>query len=150
VSKSPTFLERPVGSPAISQCQGVNLAIKQIDTDAAMGGVRTADYSVTNKSSAPCTLQGYPRFELLDRNGRRVPHGLAVNSAQLPGDESRKPAKLVTIESGQEAWFRIYYNAGGAGYTGKPCPAGRKVKITPPGTTRTFILRDEVTLCADL
>lgn len=133
-----------------SQCSRENLMVKQTNTDAAMGGVRTIDYSFTNKSSSLCTLKGYPRYEFLDKLGRRLRRGRAVNSEQLPGDETKYPPQLVTLAPGKTAWFRVYYNAGGAGYTGKPCPVARRVGITAPGTTRSFVLRDEITYCANL
>ena len=73
-----------------------------------------------------------------------MPRGQAVNSRQLPGDETAGPPDLITLESGKEAVFIVYYNSGGAGYLGKPCPTARKVRITAPETTRTFILNDQM------
>lgn len=141
---------RVIDSSVSSQCLRENLSVRQTNTDAAMGGVRTIDYSFTNKSSSTCTLKGYPRYELLDKLGRVLRRGRAVNTEQLTGDETKYPPRLVTLEPGKTAWFRVYYNAGGAGYTGKPCPVARRVRITAPGTTRSFVLRDEITYCADL
>jgi hypothetical protein len=48
-------------------------------------------------------LLGYPRFELLDKSGKVRPRGRAINSQQLPGDESKKPPQLLRIEPGKEA-----------------------------------------------
>ena len=140
----------PIPATLSQPCRGGDISVKQVDADAAMGGVRTVDYIFTNKSAAACTLSGYPSYRLLDKRGRLLRHGRAVKSDQLPGDETKQAPQLVTVEPGKDAWFRVYYNSGGAGYIGKPCPTARKIKIIAPGTTRVFILRDEITLCADL
>jgi hypothetical protein len=113
--------------------------------DAAMGGSRLVDYAFTNTSSTPCTLFGYPRFILLDKWGRPMRGGRAVNSDQLP-DGNLSP-RLVRLEPGKTAWFRIHYNSGGAGYVGKPCPISEKVRITAPGTKRAFILDEGISRC---
>src|SRR5947209_6276049 len=68
-------------SSAAAQCSGASLSVKVGDTDAAMGGERMVTYSFTNKSTSPCTLNGYPHVELLNRKGtvgRR-----ATNSKEL-------------------------------------------------------------------
>jgi hypothetical protein len=132
-------------SSAATQCLRENLSLKEGDTDAAMGGVRVTSYIFTNTSSLPCTLKGYPRFEALKRNGlvgRR-----AVSRESLPGESEKMPPQLVTLEPGKTAWFNIYFNSGGAGHMGKPCPTYPKSKITAPGTTRAFVLRDGIQSC---
>jgi hypothetical protein len=128
-------------------CRGADLSVRHVTEDAAMGGHNTIDYAFKNDSASPCTLMGYPRFELLDKSGKVRPRGRAINSQQLPGDESKKPPQLVRIEPGKEAWFRVYYNSGGAGYVGKPCPVSRMVWISAPGTTRSFLLPEKITSC---
>jgi len=128
-----------------AQCLRENLSVKEGETDAAMGGVRSVPYTLTNNSSSPCTLKGYPRFEVLNRQGRVVRR--AVGKEQVPGDSQQGPPQLVRLEPGKTAWFSLYYNAGGAGYMGKPCPTYPKVRITAPGTRRAFILRSEIQPC---
>lgn len=140
--KGPVRLAQP--------CRGANLSVRHVTEDAAMGGMNTIDYAFKNTSSSLCTLIGYPRFELLDKSGSVRPRGRAVNSRQMPGEETKYTPKLVTMDPGKEVGFRIYYNSGGAGYTGKACPISRRVKITPPGTTRPFILREQIQSCAEL
>jgi hypothetical protein len=112
-----------------------------------MGGQRTIDYAFKNISSSPCTLIGFPRFELLDPSQTVRPGGRAIRTQQLPDDEVNQQPKLVTIAAGHEAGFRVYYNSGGAGHVAKPCPVSRRVRITAPGTTRHFVLREKITSC---
>ena len=130
---------------AAPQCLREHLSLKEGNTDAAMGGVRATDFVLTNASSSACTLNGYPRVELLDRRGRV--RRRAVSSAQLPGDTQKMPPQLVTLAPGNTAWFRIYYNVGGAGHIGKPCPTYPRLKIVAPGTTRAFGLRSDIQSC---
>jgi hypothetical protein len=135
---------------ASARCRENQLLVRHVSEDAAMGGVRTIDYVFTNSSSSPCTMKGYPRFEVLNKSGRLVRGGRAAKGLTMMGDDARRPLRLVTIEPGKTATFVVYYNAGGAGYMGKPCPIYRKVRITAPGTKRGFVLRDELTLCGRL
>lgn len=133
----------------LSRCRDSRLSVKHLTEfdDAAMGGVRSAKYAFTNKGYSPCTLKGYPRFELANRFGQAVPGGRAVNTAQMPGESEPHPPELVTLDSGSTAWFEINYNSGGAGHVGRPCRTYPKVRITAPGTTRRFVLRDPIQSC---
>src|ERR1700730_12268872 len=136
--------------PVISRCKGADLSVRHVSEDAAMGGRNTVDYAFKNESMSPCTLMGYPRFELLDKSGKVEPRGRAINSQQLRGDASKQLPQLVTIEPDKDAWFRVYYNSGGAGYLGKPCPVSRMVWISAPGTTRSFVLPEKITSCRNV
>ena len=140
-----TIYKGPVRAPL--SCRDQDLTVRHVTDDAAMGGVRTIDYAFKNISSSPCTLIGYARFELSDASGTVSPRGRAIRARQLPDDEVNQPPKLVTIAAGHEAGFRVYYNSGGAGHVGKPCPVSRRVRITAPGTTRRFVLREKITSC---
>lgn len=139
-----------IKSTASTQCRGDQLSVRHMTDDAAMGGYRGIDYAFTNTSSSACTLRGYPRFELLNKSGRPRRGGRAVNREQLPGDEQKQPVQSVTLEPGKTASFRVYYYTGGAGYTGKPCPASPKVKIIAPGTKRIFVLDEEIQSCSEV
>jgi hypothetical protein len=143
-----TIYKGPVQAPL--SCLDRDLSVRHVTDDAAMGGQRTSDYAFKNISSSACTLIGYPRFELLDGPGTVRPGGRAISSRQLSDDEVNQQPKLVTIAAGHEAGFRVSYNSGGAGYVGKPCPVYWRVRITAPGTTRRFLLRERITSCRDV
>jgi hypothetical protein len=115
-----------------------------------MGGHNLIDYAFKNDSTSPCTLVGYPRFALLDRSGKVRRRGRAINSLQLPGDEAKGPPQLITLAPGKEAGFRVYYNNGGAGYLGKPCPLSQRVRLKAPGARRSFELREEIRSCRSI
>jgi hypothetical protein len=139
---APTLMPLSAG-----QCRGVDLSMRHVSEDAAMGGEHLIVYAFRNNSSTSCTLKGYPRYELLDKTGRLRPRGRAINSQQLPGDEIKVLPRVVTVEPGKEAWFRVHYNSGGAGHVGKPCPVSPKVRVFAPGTARPFVMKEELTSC---
>src|SRR3954451_3692165 len=76
---------------AAQQCTRAQLSLKAGDEDAAMGGVRSVNYTFTNTSSTPCTLKGYPGFVLLNRAGRPVPGKHTVNKAKMFADADPVP-----------------------------------------------------------
>jgi hypothetical protein len=140
-------MEPPRLPMVIGLCRGDDLAVRNVSDDAAMGGEHLGLYAFRNNSSTPCTLKGYPRFQLLNKAGRMMLHGQAINSQQLAVDDEKYPPQSVTVAAGGEAWFRIHYNSGGAGYMGKPCPTSSQVRIVAPGTTRALMLKDKITSC---
>lgn len=137
-------------NPAPAQCLDNQLSVRHNSEDAAMGGLRSMQYFFTNTSSTPCTLKGYPSFELLNKSGRVAQGGRAAKGLTRMGDEFTKPPQLVTIEPGKTATFWIDYLARGAGSTGKPCPTYRQFRITAPGTKRVFVQRDVIEVCSGL
>ena len=142
-----TTYARSANVGAFAPCRGEDLSVRHVSEDAAMGGHNLIDYAFKNGSSSPCTLIGYPSFELLDRFGKVPRHGRAISSQRLPADEAKEAPQLITLEPGKEARFRVYYNSGGAGYMGRPCPLSRKVRIKAPGTRRSVELREEIRSC---
>jgi hypothetical protein len=143
-----TIYKGPVRT--VQPCRGADLSIRRVTEDAAMGGLNTIDHAFKNISSSSCTLVGYPRFELLDKSGQVRPRGRATNSRRMPGEETDHTPQVLMMLSGSEAGFRVYYNSGGAGYLGKPCPLSSKVRITAPGTTRRFTLREQIRSCGEV
>jgi len=124
---------------AVPTCRREALSIKEGETDAAMGGVRQTPYTLTNTSATACTLAGYPSIELLNRQGKVV-----RRSTKQKGED----VVSVTIEPGKTAWFNLNFNAGGAGYMGKPCPTYKIMKIVAPGAGRAIVLRTAITSCS--
>jgi len=126
--------------PRTRPCAREDLSIKEGETDAAMGGVRRTPFVLTNISKSPCTLEGYASVELLNKAG-----ALVRRSTKQKSDDAITPA---TLEPGKTAWFALNFNAGGAGYMGKPCPTYKQVRITTPGANRPFVLRTDIQTCA--
>ncbi|HEX3146239.1 MAG TPA: DUF4232 domain-containing protein [Pyrinomonadaceae bacterium] len=124
----------------VQPCAREALKIKEGETDAAMGGVRRTPYVLTNISQSPCTLQGYPSLELLNNAGAVI--------KRATKEKTDEPITAATLEPGKTAWFALNFNAGGAGYMGKPCPTYRQLRITMPGAKRPFVLKTEIQTCA--
>jgi hypothetical protein len=140
-----TTFKGPIRLPL--PCRGQEISARHISDDSAMGGQNSIVYGLKNVSPVACTLKGYPRYELLDKVGKIRPRGRAINSQQLPGDDEKLRPQQVMIHPGEEAWFRVHYNSGGAGHVGKPCPVSRKARIVAPGTTRVLVLKESITSC---
>lgn len=129
--------------PVISRCLANQLSVSRVSDDAGVGN-RAVNFAFTNTSPTPCTLSGYPRFVALDRRGRPL-RGVRVVQSDSTYFMPEQPPQEVTLEPGKTAWFQIAYN--GMQDTPRKCPSSAKVKITAPGTTRVFVLREEITPC---
>ena len=90
-----------------------------------MGGVRRTPFTLTNVSNAQCVLNGYVSLELLNKAGAVVKRAIK--------QKTDDPIAAAILMPGKTAWFALNFNAGGAGYMGKPCPVYRQMKITTPG-----------------
>jgi hypothetical protein len=121
-------------------CAREDLTVKEGETDAAMGGVRRTPYVLKNVAKIPCTLKGYVTLELLNKAGAVV--------KRATHQKSDDPIATAILLPGTTAWFALNFNAGGAGYMGKPCPTYRQIRITTPGAKRPFALRSEIQTCA--
>src|SRR3954468_24017252 len=75
--------KKTTGSQEAKQCTNGQLSVKAGDEDAAMGGVRTVNYTFTNTSTSPCTLKGYPGLQLLNKAGHAIPGKHTVNKAKM-------------------------------------------------------------------
>ena len=139
-------------SLAAERCADNQLSLTHEDEDAAMGGLRSMKFVFTNVSSSACTLQGYPRLELLNKSGQASPRGRAKNGLTRMGDEMKEAPQLVTIEPGKTAVFWIDYLARGAGSMSKPCPSYRKFRVIAPGMKHIFTesSSDAIEVCSDL
>jgi hypothetical protein len=136
-------------SLASAPCRDNQLSLRHDAESAAMAGLRSMQFFFTNTSSSPCTLKGYPRFELLNKSGQPARGGRATNGLTRSGEDFQKPPQLVTIEPGKTAAFVIDYIATGAADKDR-CPIYRKFRITAPGTKRVFVQSDEIELCGGL
>lgn len=125
---------------AVRPCTREDLTIKAGQSDQAMGGRISKRFVIKNVSSVPCSLQGYPSLELLNRAGKAV-----KRAAKDSGGDSAAP---VTLESGKTGWFELDYMAYNGG-TFKPCFRTPRVRIKLPGVTRAFVLRDNIGTCKE-
>lgn len=140
ISRS-TAAAKANGNPVVETCQGANLSIRYVDGDAAMGGARGIYYAFKNNGSGPCTLDGVPRVQLLNRRNQVV----YANRVKYADEHS-----VVKLSPGQEAFLEIDYRSTGAGNPGMHCLSVQRFKIKPPGTNRWFVRREGIDLCGDV
>src|ERR1700726_624864 len=67
----------------VTRCTAADLKVTPGTADRAMGGVTGENYTITNTGSSPCSLRGFPVFQLLNAHGH--PRHPAQPTNHLPG-----------------------------------------------------------------
>lgn len=127
-------------SPA--RCSGNQLSLRNTGEVESMGAMRIIEFIFTNTSSSPCTLEGYPRLQFLNKSGQPAHGGLAVNDVIFESLYMAPPELTVTtvsIEPGKKAKFVINYLARYNEKSERPCPTYRKASVIAPGIERPFV-----------
>jgi hypothetical protein len=113
-----------------------------VASSAAAGNIAVT-YGLSNASAVACTLFGYPGVQMLDASGRPIPtqvsHG---GSYTFPVETPR----VVTLSPGAQASFFLGYTDVPSG-TEMSCPQSARLNITPPGSTGTVQLADQIAPC---
>lgn len=124
-------------SQTASRCVGSQLSLHREAKDAAMGGRRSLFYSFKNNSKSPCTLEGWPRYVLLNGDGHQL------KAKNMAGEGVPDDPKPVTLSPGGKAFFSVNYTTcSSPGH--KRCASSAKARITAPGTKRTFKVREVI------
>jgi hypothetical protein len=98
-------------------------------------GTVAAEYGFTNRSSHACSLDGYPRVQLLKMSGANLP----------TSDEHASPGafgisqKTVVLAPGKTAYFGVVFHDQ-TGYGTLTCPSSAAVQFTPPQDASTLTL----------
>lgn len=119
----------PVGSAAaLPRCHTTDLdATLEPSPGGGAAGSVYLDLGLTNRSSHPCAVYGYPGMTLVDSTGRWLPTTLRRDPGQ--------PA-LVPLQPGKTAWAVVRYTHMPADGEPTPCqPAAAGVAVTPPDET---------------
>jgi hypothetical protein len=132
---------------AAARCTAAQLKVTPGQADQAMGGAAGENYIITNTGSSPCSLRGFPIFQLLDAHGH--PRHTAQATNHLPGPTTQPP-QTVTLAPNGPAWFGTFHNSGGAGHMGPPCPTYHNVRVTLPHVAHHFVVADDIQFCAGL
>lgn len=117
-----------------ARCMVDQLEIKAGMSSAGAGSV-LSEFAFVNKASTTCSLYGYPHLQLLDSSGDPI---ATHDRDALPGFDS-VPTKLVTLATGQRAWFGVYY-PDATGYANLKCPTAWQLRFTPPHSNGTVTL----------
>jgi hypothetical protein len=143
-------------SSALERCGADQLSLQNTGEVISMGAMRFIEFIFTNTSSSACTLEGYPRFQFLNKSGRVVRRGLAANGVTFRSLYTIPPqlaVMKVTVEPGKKAKFVINYLGRYDEDREKPCPTYRKAQVTGPGIKRVFVQKfgsDAIEVCSGL
>jgi hypothetical protein len=118
------------GAPAaaLARCHTGDLDAR-LEASAGGGAAGSVylDLGLTNHSSHPCGVYGFPGMALVDAAGRWLPTTLRRDSSQVT---------LVTLARGQTAWAVVHYTHVPADDEKMPCqPAAVGLAVTPPDET---------------
>jgi hypothetical protein len=122
-------------TPTASRCSSSVLSVKAGQGSGAAGSLQS-EFAFVNRGSRACTLEGYPRLQMLSASGQEI---ATTNEHAPPGADGINRSKLLTLAPGHDAWFAIDY-ADQTGYGNLTCPTAAKVRFTPPGVTGTVTL----------
>jgi hypothetical protein len=113
-----------------------------LTTSAAAGHVAVT-YGLSNASAVACTLFGYPGVQMLDASGRPIPTQVSHGGSYTFPVET---PMVVTLPPGGQASFFLGYADVPSG-TETSCPQSARLALTPPGSTGTVQLADQIAPC---
>ena len=121
--------------PAVDNCIGKQLSLKEVDSEGDMGGKVYAKFVFTNISSSTCMISGFPNLILLDKSGK-------VMRVRFERDND-KPS-LVSLKPTQTAWFTLLYNNGFGYDIKKSPPSSAQIKVTIPKISQAFTIKSKL------
>jgi hypothetical protein len=137
---SPSPSNSPSGSPAAARCTVGQLHVAVAGSGGAAGSIRV-EVSMTNASSATCTLQGYPGMALL--RGSSVLHTDVVRGSSVVVPPIR--VRLVTLAPGTVASYVFGYSD--VPTNGQTCPSSDGLEVTPPNAFNHATVPLQATAC---
>lgn len=108
------------------RCSNTQLFIRPFTGGAAVGHHEVI-YRIHNLAGNPCSLDGYPGVELLDRHFHSLPTHVTRNSGYII---SGVPVRTVVLDRRHDAYFGLEDQDIPTG--NEPCPDAPYILITPP------------------
>lgn len=134
------------GASGVATCLASQLQIAPLQGNGAAGTIYQT-VSLTNTSSATCTLDGYPGMQLLDAQGSSIPTNVVRGgSPSFPTAAANQPPATVTLAPQQAAVFSLDYEDVPVGDE-TSCPTSTKAQITPPNDTASAVVTLQITAC---
>jgi len=121
-------------TPATTTCQPSQLQIVQSGYGGAAGTIELT-FSLTNRSTTPCRLHGYPGALLLDASMHPVPT-TAIRGGGLAFENIAETQ--VSLPPGHLGYFNLGYSDVVTGTTS--CSQGSILEITPPNDTASALV----------
>lgn len=110
----------------LASCRSAQLAVHSEWGGVGMGTI-VESAVFTNVSSSRCSLAGYPRLQMLNAAGARLPTLIRHGGPAAP-----IRARPVPLTPGAHASFYITFE-NSTGFGSASCPTSALVRITPPG-----------------
>jgi hypothetical protein len=132
------------GSPssaALQRCHTTDLT-GHVEGHGAASGQRYAALGLTNRTSTPCTVYGYPGLQLVESNGTVKPTTVA-RDAGIP------PTRLV-VAPGQTVWAQLHWTVVPADdeVANHCAPDPTQLRVIPPDeTTQLSMPFDYAAVC---
>jgi len=114
---------------------------------AAAGGAATTVVALTNSSKSACSLDGYPRLQLLSQTGADLPTTVDHGGSGIPTTLTAQPVNL-SARGGQGS-FMLYWVATPSN-TQPTCPQGTKMTVSLPGSDKSFTMTAEINACGGI
>ncbi len=120
---------------SVPTCLTKNLVAEIGLANVAMGHV-AQEIRFKNRSSATCTMRGYPTLAMIDAKGAPL-----VTHLNFGADYIVPVLKVrtVTLAPGGVAGFLVGYESA-TGYSGVTCPTSHAIEIYPPHNARAILV----------
>jgi hypothetical protein len=116
-------------------CHSAQLTVRRGFMGVATGSVG-AHVVFTNVSESRCSLEGYPKLQMLDAAGRHIPTVLHKGSFMTVPQMRVRP---VSLAPGASASFYIGFEDA-TGYGDAQCPTSTRIQVTPPENTKPMTI----------
>lgn len=125
-------------------CYNIQLMITRDKSAMGLGHIALI-YRLHDLWDRPCTLQGFPGLESLDRNFHSLPTHLEHNNGYLIADF---PARQVQLDQRHDAYFALEYHDSPVG--NEACPRARYLMIIPPNDRLPVVTFSRIIACGGL
>jgi hypothetical protein len=133
--------------PLASPCNGSVLKGAQVSFGAAAGGAATTVVALTNTSKSPCSLDGYPRLQLISEKGADLPTTVEHGGTGIPTSLGAQGVNLAA--RGGQASFMLYWVPTPS--SSQPtCPQATKMTVSVPGSSKSFTMTAEINACGGI
>ena len=132
VAVSQASTARAAATTSVPRCATASLGFSIVRTTGAAGS-RTVEFGIINGSSKTCSLDGYPRVQMVTKSGKN----LSTTDEKAPGAFGIQE-KTVVLAPGKTAYFGVLY-ADQTGYAKLICPMSNAMQFTPPQDTTVTV-----------
>jgi len=129
----------PSSAPGVPHCRTADLS-GSVTQQGNAAGTKYDELTLTNNSSAACTLSGYPGVSLVDSSGSQIGQPASRNAVH--------PVTVVTLSGNGSAYSLLGFPNPGNFPAGK-CSSASSVnlRVYPPGETQSLLIALQEKYC---